>query len=378
MIDNETRQQKSRESAPPAPTPRIPDAEIRVKTVLEALQHPATMYPASLSIILAAYLLMLSPIFGGRLLAAGVCGISAVAAVWSYRSRYNKSLSVVSRQFKDHQKEEESRSEEVELDHLRDILHSGFLGIASKEGIKALSELVTEFEQLRPAMRDRRPMDPFSVSQIPALAAETYKRGMSVLSDALELIKVVQTPGKEKLEKDIAGLEQEAGLPPRDTVQAERAKLRKEQLESLKQRLEMVEGYQLYVDRLLSQARRCEAALYRTRLVLADGQANEGQTHLDNIVEMMSRNEVAIRSFTGFESDVSAVDKEGRRVAKQDIIGSGLAMKTSHPVQIFFIGIGTDADMEIGRILAQATGAEFQGVADKDLAKVLAEFSKYF
>ena len=29
-------------------------------------------------------------------------------------------------------------------------------------------------------------------------------------------------------------------------------------------------------------------------------------------------------------------------------------------------------------MLAQATGAEFQGVTEKDLSSVLAEFSKYF
>jgi hypothetical protein len=47
-------------------------------------------------------------------------------------------------------------------------------------------------------------------------------------------------------------------------------------------------------------------------------------------------------------------------------------------VQIFFIGIGDDASLEIGRVLAGATGAEFQGVAADDLASVLEAFSKYF
>jgi hypothetical protein len=45
---------------------------------------------------------------------------------------------------------------------------------------------------------------------------------------------------------------------------------------------------------------------------------------------------------------------------------------------ILFIGIGDDADLQVGRLLAEATGAEFQGVAEDDLANVLAEFSKYF
>lgn len=65
-------------------------------------------------------------------------------------------------------------------------------------------------------------------------------------------------------------------------------------------------------------------------------------------------------------------------MAKECVIGTELAFKTRHPVQIFFIGIGDDADLQVGRIIAQATGAEFQGVAEEDLARVLAEFSRYF
>ena len=53
-----------------------------------------------------------------------------------------------------------------------------------------------------------------------------------------------------------------------------------------------------------------------------------------------------------------------------DVIGSGLKIPTSHHVQVFFIGLG-DADINIGRILAQATGAEFQGATEKDLAEVI-------
>lgn len=116
----------------------------------------------------------------------------------------------------------------------------------------------------------------------------------------------------------------------------------------------------------------------RAVVVLTDGHANRGQTQLDAIIKMMSRNEVGIRRFRGFESDLIAEEEGGRQVGKQDIIGSGLAVGTRYPIQIFFIGIGKDADMEVGRMLAQATGAEFQGVTEKDLAQLLEEFSKYF
>ncbi len=121
-----------------------------------------------------------------------------------------------------------------------------------------------------------------------------------------------------------------------------------------------------------------EANAIRAVVVLTDGRANRRQTRLDNLVQMISRNELAIRQFRGFENDATAWEEGGGEVPKQDIIGNALAIKTAHPIQIFFIGIGKDADMEVGRMLAQATGAEFQGVMDKDLAQLLEEFSKYF
>jgi hypothetical protein len=127
-----------------------------------------------------------------------------------------------------------------------------------------------------------------------------------------------------------------------------------------------------------------------TVVVLTDGQANAGETRLDDLIKMSDRDGRAIRQYSGFRND--AADSEGRLVDKEDIKGTGLAMPTRHPVQVFFIGIGGDADMEIGRILAEATGAEsekgveLQGgatvprirrVREVDIARVLEEF-KYF
>lgn len=127
-----------------------------------------------------------------------------------------------------------------------------------------------------------------------------------------------------------------------------------------------------------------------TVVVLTDGQANQGQVRLDSIVKMTTREGIAIREYSGFNND--AKDIEGRQVDSKDIKGSGLVLPTKHRVQIFFIGIGGDADMEIGRILAEATGGEsengvrFKGgtlvkrvrrIREMDVARVLEEF-KYF
>ena len=116
----------------------------------------------------------------------------------------------------------------------------------------------------------------------------------------------------------------------------------------------------------------------RAVVVLTDGRANRGQVKLHDIIQISSRNERPVQRFSGFQNDVKAVMPGGRSIEKGDLIGDGLAMTSRHPIQVFFIGIGDDADLDVGRMLAEATGAEFQGVAEKDLASVLEEFSKYF
>ena len=129
---------------------------------------------------------------------------------------------------------------------------------------------------------------------------------------------------------------------------------------------------------LMTDAAPGPADAIRGVVVLTDGKANRGQTWLDDLIRMTSLNEQAISEFRGFSGDSWAVEEGGRKVPKAQLTGARLAIETRHPIQIFFIGIGGDADLEVGRLLAEATGAEFQGVAENDLANVLAKFSKYF
>jgi hypothetical protein len=121
-----------------------------------------------------------------------------------------------------------------------------------------------------------------------------------------------------------------------------------------------------------------ESDAIRAVVVLTDGRANKGTTQLDDIIRMSSNREIPIVEFPGMVSDSQGRDESGRLVRKENIIGSSLVIGTEHEIQIFFIGIGDDADIQVGRILAGATSAEFVGVAEDDLANLLEEFSKYF
>jgi hypothetical protein len=117
----------------------------------------------------------------------------------------------------------------------------------------------------------------------------------------------------------------------------------------------------------------------RAVVILSDGLANcdRGTLRLDDVIEMRSRAETPIASFDGVECPETPTDANGRPVVKADVLGVRLKSPTGHPVQIFFVGVGA-ADLQVGRIIAEATDAEYQGTPEADLASVLEAVSDYF
>lgn len=111
-------------------------------------------------------------------------------------------------------------------------------------------------------------------------------------------------------------------------------------------------------------------------VVLTDGQANKGLARLHDLANMTSKGE---RDITEFPDSGPAIDVDGIGVPRSEVIGESLKLKIRHPnMKVFYIGVGDDADMDVGRILSQATGAAFRGVTEEDLAKVIQAFSEYF
>lgn len=115
----------------------------------------------------------------------------------------------------------------------------------------------------------------------------------------------------------------------------------------------------------------------RAVVVLSDGEMTDGKRCLDDLVGMRSRAEVPISQFCGSADQQEGTDVKGRLVPKGAIVGETFIGPHGHPVQVFFVGFGT-ADIDVGRILAQATGAEYRGSTDEDLAEVIEETGQYF
>ena len=104
----------------------------------------------------------------------------------------------------------------------------------------------------------------------------------------------------------------------------------------------------------------------RAVVVLSDGQANTGRC-LSDIVRMKSTD----------ERDVPYCGKiDSPSVEIADIKGTELTVAHVHDVQVFFVGFG-ESDIAVGRILADATGAEYRESTDEELAAVIEQLSGY-
>jgi Ca-activated chloride channel homolog len=112
-------------------------------------------------------------------------------------------------------------------------------------------------------------------------------------------------------------------------------------------------------------------------VVLTDGKATGG-VPLDRIVQMMTRDETAVRQCGGFENVPNCTGANGAAVPRKEVLGTAMAIQTKHPIHIFYVGIGKDADLEVGRILAEATHSAYRATTADNIASVLEAFGKYF
>ena len=106
----------------------------------------------------------------------------------------------------------------------------------------------------------------------------------------------------------------------------------------------------------------------------------------DDIVEMAAEDDregavtYCAKDVEGRPELAEARDQNGDEVDPSDVVGIGLNpdLNLQHDdLKVFFLGFG-DADINIGRILAGATGADFQESPDDGIAEVILELSGYF
>ena len=267
------------------------EPQIRRQLRLDALLHPATVVPLGVAATSLSYLLLIEADGSSGIGAAAVIAISLVMAatsvVWRYAVRYRDEHERLEQRLTDVRERERELLEEQQTRSLRHRLERGFAEAESSAGTRAFEELDQEYARLRPALESGREADPLSVARIPALAAETYRRGLSVLVDALELIEAIRGPRWERLQAEIVELERETAASRVDRAPPEKVEIRNATLVSHRERIALLDRLQLRVDQLLYQGGRCEASLHRTRIELAAIRAGGSETSVDSVVEAL-------------------------------------------------------------------------------------------
>ncbi len=293
MEQDSERAHKPGRSSPRTNFDVVSTGSLRRTLLLDALQHPATLLPFAVCVMAALYWLLVSPIAGGGRVAVvllGVAGLVALAGfVWRYVIRYEAEYARRAQELLEILELEEARLRAQDVGRLRAEVHFGFSDIGSDEGMNALIDLSAEYEQLQPEVAERRDSDPTSISAVPSLAAEAYRQGLNVLSAALRLMKAAQSPGKERLEREIAALQGEIEVLRGDGPQAERLRLKEDTLASRRDRLKLQDELQLRVERLLYQAGQCEAALHRTWVEMAAIRSGGTGAGVDAVTEALRR-----------------------------------------------------------------------------------------
>ena len=234
-----------------------------------AFKHPATV----VLIILAVLFFIIMLASGFHLVAIILLIISAFASVgfffWLYYLQFDREYARRTQELLELQDQEAGQRGQTDLQRLKDGIQTGFSRVNSADGLKALQELVYEYEQMQPVLDRGRETDPLAVAHIPALAEETYRQGLGVLAGCLDLMREIHSPNNRKLEAEVADLESQIGAMEKDDAQTERLSILKATVASHKERLGLVQQQSLRVDGLLHQSDSCEASLHRTRIELA-------------------------------------------------------------------------------------------------------------
>ncbi len=271
----------------------LSETSIRRQLRSEAFQHPATLFPLGLAGLSLLLLLDISPFQIPALAAIILLITSLIAAAcsffWIYSIRHDLEYAKIVQGIMALQGQETGEAGQAEIKKIRETLQAGFSGIEFGAGLKALSDLHHEYNQLQIVMKRQDGTLSMSVSHIPGLAEETYREGLNVLENGVQLSLAIRTLNKGMLEKEIVEIDKELEILRKDKGQESRVNLREEMVASHRERLEMINQQQLRADELLFQCDRCEASLSRTRIELASLQAGNSETSVSAVTESLQR-----------------------------------------------------------------------------------------
>jgi DNA-binding SARP family transcriptional activator len=277
---------------------QVTDVAVRRAVLADALQHPATEIPLALSYMSALALLLYLPTLPALPAAVAsaawvLFAVSAVAGagsfIWHYGVKFDKAYETKARTMQAEWQGASHQDEQAKLGQRRAVLQTGFRETRVAEGHYVLRDLDFEYEQLSALIARHKETDPLALSYLPALVDETYRQGLSVLEDALELARAISAPKDQRLDAEIKELGDKVAAAAGKADEAGRVRLWQETAAGLRHRQELICKERLRLDELLQHAARCETALNQTRVELAALKADSWTVSVNAVLETLQK-----------------------------------------------------------------------------------------
>jgi hypothetical protein len=170
---------------------------------------------------------------------------------------------------------------------MREALECELSAIDAPAALEVLQRLVEEYAQLQQLLDRKRGTDLVTLSPVSVLAEQTFRIGLGLLQDTLELLQTARPSERHRLQSKVLELSQQIEALPLRDVHDERKAILESTRRSHQDRLNIMDKQVLQVDQLLHLAGRCEASLHRTRMELAALNATDSERSVREATERL-------------------------------------------------------------------------------------------
>lgn len=253
----------------------------------DAVQHSATLVPLAVTALSAGYLFLLSPFIGGAALAVGIGTLAGVATAGSFAYRFLHISKSAEERIQRIYQENQERVLQLEIEELAqrcEELTQGFRDLLHKAGLKALAELVHEFDGTWQVIEGYQGPDILSAARLKTTVKETYKQGLAVLEHALNLLRAQSADSLSELEAQVRVLKREL----QQTTNEEVASRKQRVLERTEKRLAGLKAHTTHIEELFDQSDQLETALEKARLDFAQATADNFTGNAEDIIARLS------------------------------------------------------------------------------------------
>ena len=276
--------------------PAATDTVLRRPLVVESLQHPTTMAALTVAGLAAIFRVVLSPEIGlewAGVVAIVIGSLALLASMASFGWRYTSGYTEEQARIFEGQRKREIEAvahavarERAESRHRLEVEFARLDSVDARECGRVLATLGGEFDAIAELLQRGGGRLSVSMSSLlPNLSDETYRHGMSALSDALELFESADGAQRWRLEDELVEIEERLA---RNLPADERARIRDEQrLASHRQLLTRHEESRQRARDLMFEAERCTAAIAEAHIELASLRAGDTQVDVDAVVQAL-------------------------------------------------------------------------------------------